>query len=40
MIRPEVIASHSNPIPEFVVNNNIRTLGITKEEFINLLENL
>lgn len=40
MIRPITFAPHTNPMPEYVVHNNIRILGITKEEFINLLENL
>lgn len=33
MFRNVVFQTHEEPIPEDIVLNNIRTLGITKEEF-------
>ena len=33
MLRNVVFQTHEEPIPEDIVLNNIRTLGITKEEF-------
>lgn len=38
MSRPVIFQSHVNPIPEFVVRNNLRTVGITKEDFLALFE--
>ena len=40
MPRPVVFQTHKQPIPEFVVQNAIKTLGLTKKEFIALLETL
>ena len=40
MPRPVVFQTHKQPIPEFVVQNTIKTLGMTKKEFIALLESL
>ena len=33
MLRNVVFQTHEEPIPEDIIKNNIRTLGITKEEF-------
>ena len=38
MLRPVIIQTHINPIPEFIVRNNLRNLGISKQEFLSLLE--
>lgn len=38
MLRPVIIQTHINPIPEFIVRNNLRNLGINKQEFLSLLE--
>lgn len=40
MTRPVIIQTHITPIPEFIVRNNLRNLGISKQEFLELLENL
>lgn len=40
MTRPVIIQTHITPIPEFIVRNNLRNLGITKQEFLELLESL
>lgn len=37
MTRPVIIQTHVEPIPEFIVKNALRTIGISKEEFINML---
>jgi chorismate synthase len=38
--RPVVLQTHVNPIPEFIIKNNLRTIGATPEDFINwLIEN-
>ena len=31
--RPITLQTHIDPIPEFIVRNNLRTLNVTKEEF-------
>ena len=28
----------SNPVPEFIVKNNLRTLGLTRKDFIEWLK--
>lgn len=38
--RPVVIQSHVEPIPEFIVKNTLRIMGLSKDEFIAVLENL
>lgn len=38
MLRPIIIQSHIEPLPEFIVRNNLRNLGISKEEFLKMLE--
>lgn len=39
MTRPVIIQTHVNPIPVSIVQNCLRTIGIEKEAFLNLLEN-
>ena len=31
--RPIIIQSHIDPIPEFIIRSNLRTLGVTAEDF-------
>lgn len=38
--RPVIFQTHINPIPEFVVVNNLRTIGLSRKDFISLLETL
>lgn len=38
--RPVIFQTHIEPIPEFIVKNCLRDMGISKKEFIALLENL
>ncbi len=37
MTRPVIFQTHVDPIPEFIIRSNLRTLGISREEFIRLL---
>ncbi|MBR5075299.1 MAG: type II toxin-antitoxin system HicA family toxin [Bacteroidales bacterium] len=38
MLRNVVLQSHISPVPEFIVLNNIDTMGITKKELDEALE--
>jgi hypothetical protein len=31
--RPIVLQSHIDPIPEFIVRNSLRTMGVTADDF-------
>lgn len=37
MLRPVIFQTHVDPIPEFIIRSNLRTLAITREEFLRLL---
>ena len=36
--RPVILQTHIDPIPEFIVKNNLRVLGCTAKEFFEVLE--
>lgn len=38
MTRPVIIQTHVEPIPEFIVRNDLKNMGISKQEFLELLE--
>lgn len=38
--RPVVVQSHVDPVPEFIVRSNLRTLGVTVEEFKEIAESI
>ncbi len=40
MTRPAIVQTHVNPVPEYVLRNNLRVIGISRDEFLTLLENL
>lgn len=40
MTRLVVFQTHIEPIPEFIVKNAIRNLGVTRQEFLEILEKL
>lgn len=40
LTRPVVFPNHINPMWEEVIKSNLRTLGITKEDFLKLLDTL
>ena len=37
-LRPVTFQSHIEPIPEFIIQNGLRNLGLTKENFIDWLK--
>jgi len=37
LTRPVIIQNHLNPIPEFVVKNNLHTIGSTKQELLDFI---
>lgn len=40
MLRNVVFQTHEEPIPEDIIKNNIRTMGVSKEEFDNKLKEI
>lgn len=38
LLRPIIIQNHIEPIPEFIVKNNLRLLGYSKNDFFDILE--
>lgn len=40
MARPVVFQTHKEPVPEFIVKNAIRDLGMTRQEFLDVLKKL
>lgn len=38
LTRPIVFQTHIDPIPEFIIKNNLRGLGYTKKQFFEILE--
>ena len=37
LFRPIIFQNHIEPIPEFIIQNNLRVLGINKKEFFEIL---
>ena len=35
--RPIVVQSHESPVPEFIIKNGLRTLGLSKQDFFDIL---
>ncbi len=40
MTRPVIFQTHKEPVPEFIVRNIMRDIGMSRKEFISLLESL
>ena len=40
MTRPAIVQTHVDPIPEYVLRNNLRVIGISREKFLELLEKI
>lgn len=38
LLRPIIIQSHVDPIPEFIIRNNLRTLNSNKDELLEFLK--
>ena len=39
LIRPLILQSHFDPVPEFIIKSNLRTLGETAEDFYDFVTN-
>jgi predicted RNA binding protein YcfA (HicA-like mRNA interferase family) len=39
LLRP-IIIPRDKELPQFIISNNLRTLGISKEEFVQIIKNL
>ncbi|MEI7983291.1 MAG: type II toxin-antitoxin system HicA family toxin [Bacteroidota bacterium] len=37
--RPVAFQTHINPIPEFIIKNNLRIIGVDRDDFLDFLEN-
>jgi hypothetical protein len=35
--RPIIVQTHQCPVPEFIIKNGLRTLGLTKKDFFDIL---
>lgn len=36
--RSVILQSHADPVPKHIIESNLRTLGVSKEQFIKYLE--
>ena len=39
MLRPVVFQTHIDPLPEFVVKNNLAAIDVSRKEFLEFFEN-
>lgn len=37
LLRPIVVQTHEHPVPEFIIKNALRNLGLTRKDFFNIL---
>ncbi len=37
LLRPIIVQTHVDPVPEFIIKNALRTLGLTKKDFFEIL---
>lgn len=37
LTRPIIVQTHVDPVPEFIVRNGLRNLGVTKKAFLQIL---
>lgn len=40
MTRPVLFQTHKDPLPEFIVKNALRDLGMSRQEFLEILEGI
>jgi hypothetical protein len=38
--RPLTIQSHIDPVPEFIIKNHLRILGLTKKQFLDVFDTM
>ncbi|CAN5915350.1 hypothetical protein BH11BAC7_BH11BAC7_34800 [soil metagenome] len=36
--RPIIFQNHKDPVPEFIIKNNLRVLGVSKKDFFCILD--
>jgi len=39
LLRPIILQSHIDPIPEFIIKSNLRTMGETAKDFYEFVKN-
>jgi predicted RNA binding protein YcfA (HicA-like mRNA interferase family) len=39
LLRPIIVQTHIEPVPEFIIKNALRTLQLTKQDFFDILFN-
>lgn len=37
LLRPVIVQTHIDPVPEFIVKNTLRNLGLSKTDFFRIL---
>jgi len=37
LLRPIIVQTHAEPVPEFIIKNGLRTLGLSKKDFFEIL---
>ena len=37
LLRPVIFQTHKDPIPEFIIKANLRTLNLSRQDFFNIL---
>ncbi|MCH4156658.1 MAG: type II toxin-antitoxin system HicA family toxin [Muribaculaceae bacterium] len=37
LLRPIIVQTHVDPVPEFIVKNTLRNLNLTRKDFFNIL---
>lgn len=38
LLRPIIVQTHTDPVPEFIIKNALRSLGLSKQEFFRILD--
>jgi len=38
LLRPVILQTHIDPVPEFIIRNNLRTIGADKNELLRFLK--
>ncbi|MCM1517768.1 MAG: hypothetical protein NC117_03925 [Pseudoflavonifractor sp.] len=37
LLRPIIVQTHVDPVPEFIIKNTLRTLALSKDDFFRIL---
>lgn len=38
-LRPVILQTHIDPVPEFIIKSNLRTMGVSRKDFLEWLRN-